>query len=128
MLHKHWGRQHQIIEQEETEETEKILRKYFFVNSVFSCSKNPSFDSCQPAESIVRREALVESSQGLYFTFFGRQSFFFLDETTPQSLQRKSPGLALRIGLPRWQDIVEIRNSRRAEFYSCTATETVSAT
>jgi hypothetical protein len=40
---------------------------------------------------------------GRYFTFFGRQSFFFLDETTPQSLQRKSPGLALRIGFPFWQ-------------------------
>ena len=40
-----------------------------------------------------------------YLTFFGWQSFFFFDETTPQSLQRKSPGFAFRIGLPRWHDI-----------------------
>jgi hypothetical protein len=40
-------------------------------------------------------------------TFFGWQSFFFFDDTTPQSLQRKSPGFAFRIGLPRWHDIAD---------------------
>ncbi len=54
-----------------------------------------------------RRLPKVPNSR--YFTFFGRQSFFFLDDTTPQSLQRKSPGLALRIGLPFWHDIVDFR-------------------
>jgi hypothetical protein len=44
-----------------------------------------------------------------YFTFFGLQSFFFFDETTPQSLQRKSPGFAFRIGLPRWHDIASFQ-------------------
>lgn len=34
-----------------------------------------------------------------FFTFFGSQMFFFLDETAPQSLQRQSPGCALRLGL-----------------------------
>lgn len=38
-----------------------------------------------------------------FFTFFGSQSFFLVAETKPHSLQRKSPGLALRIGFPFWQ-------------------------
>ena len=38
-------------------------------------------------------------------TFLGLQSFFFRLATNPQSLQRKSPGLALRIGFPFWHDI-----------------------
>jgi hypothetical protein len=40
-----------------------------------------------------------------YFTFFGLQTFDFFAVTNPQSLQRKSPGLALRIGLPFWHDM-----------------------
>jgi hypothetical protein len=40
------------------------------------------------------------------FTFFGLQRFFFLFATTPQSLQRKSPGFALRRGLSFEHDIV----------------------
>jgi len=35
-----------------------------------------------------------------FFTFFGSQSFFFLDDTKPHSLHRQSPGFALRIGFP----------------------------
>jgi hypothetical protein len=35
-----------------------------------------------------------------FFTFLGSQSFFFLEVTNPHSLQRQSPGLALRIGFP----------------------------
>jgi hypothetical protein len=40
------------------------------------------------------------------FTFFGLQRFFFFFATTPQSLQRNSPGFALRIGLSFEHDIV----------------------
>jgi hypothetical protein len=35
-----------------------------------------------------------------FLTFFGSQIFFFSDVTKPHSLQRQSPGLALRIGFP----------------------------
>jgi hypothetical protein len=38
-----------------------------------------------------------------FFTFLGSQSFVFFADTKPHSLQRKSPGLALRIGFPFWQ-------------------------
>jgi hypothetical protein len=57
------------------------------------------------AEWFVGRPLATKSSGSPYFTFFGRQSFFFFDDTYPQSLQRKSPGLALRIGFPFWQDM-----------------------
>jgi hypothetical protein len=39
-------------------------------------------------------------------TLFGLQRLFFFFATTPQSLQRNSPGLALRIGLSFEHDIV----------------------
>jgi hypothetical protein len=44
-------------------------------------------------------QAAIEPAD-YFFTFFGSQSFFFFDATTPHSLQRQSPGLALRIGFP----------------------------
>lgn len=41
----------------------------------------------------------------LFFTFFGRHNFAFFLATKPQSMQRKSPGFASRIGLPCWHVI-----------------------
>jgi len=43
------------------------------------------------------------SARSHFFTRFGSQSFFFFADTTPHSLQRKSPGFDLRIGFPFWQ-------------------------
>ena len=51
----------------------------------------------------IARVGLAYDSPSL--TFLGLQSFFFRLVTNPQSLQRKSPGLALRIGFPFWHDI-----------------------
>jgi hypothetical protein len=63
-------------------------------------SQNP--DSAEPKEDVK-----------FYFslTFFGSQSFFFVDDTKPHSLHRQSPGFALRIGFPFWQLICGTRAS-----------------
>jgi hypothetical protein len=54
----------------------------------------------------IKRRDIVRHSLTYVLIFFGLQSFFFRLATNPQSLQRKSPGLALRIGFPFWHDIV----------------------
>ncbi len=46
-------------------------------------------------------------SAAYFLTFFGSHNFFFVDDTKPHSLQRKSPGLAWRMGFPFWQLTVE---------------------
>lgn len=54
----------------------------------------------------------------LFLTFFGRHSFFFFLATKPQSTQRKSPGLASRIGLPCWHVIGEFLVARGNAHYN----------
>jgi hypothetical protein len=48
---------------------------------------------------------LILDTHRYFFTFFGLQRFFFFAATTPQSLQRKSPGFAFRIRVPLRQPI-----------------------
>jgi hypothetical protein len=60
-----------------------------------------------------RGTSSLRSSPGYFFTFFGSQSFFFFAETKPHSLQRNSPGFALRIGLSFWQPTAVARSVGR---------------
>jgi hypothetical protein len=53
-----------------------------------------------------------------HLTFFGLQSFFFRFATTPQSLQRKSPGFAFRIGWPFWHDIASFLVAKGTPHYN----------
>jgi hypothetical protein len=61
------------------------------------------------ARNRLRSNATFAREYYFVFTFFGSQSFFFFDATTPHSLQRQSPGLALRIGFPFWQLTAQTR-------------------
>jgi hypothetical protein len=62
----------------------------------------------QVGEGTAQLPAILPHSTSHYFffTFFGEQRSFFFAATTPQSLQRKSPGLAFRIGVPLRQPML----------------------
>jgi len=63
----------------------------------------------KPTRASSARPARRPKRYDFLFTFFGSQSFFFDFDTKPHSLQRQSPGFALRIGFPFWQLMAKSR-------------------